>query len=525
MRIAKTVLTIAAATAIFLTGCSSSSPSASPSPSSEPGQTEQPGSDKTTLTIALPTEVTSMDLYSHGDHVTLYATNNMFNFLLKRLPNGDITEDLVESYENLDDYTWDFKLKQGVKFHTGEELTAEDVKFTLERAAQDATLNVHSTFKTIKEVNVLDPYHFQIITHEPDPLIPGLLARPNAGIYSKKYIEEHGWDHYMNNPVGTGPYKFVEWKRGSHISFEPFAEYFEGPNPDWEKVVYRIIPESSTRVGELVTGGVDLIPNVTSNTWDQIRNNEGTDTISSVSQRVAFIVPRATEGSPTADPRVREAIELAIDNQAIIDSLLGGAANPTRTRVTPGNFAANEELFDTYLHDVERAKELLKEAGYENGVELTMQSSNGRYARDKEVAEMIVGMLSNVGINVKLELMEWTSYLELRNAKKVGDLHMVWFGNSFYDAHTMVTEHLSSTRSMESLGYENQELEDLLRAAAVNMNPEERKEQYLRAQEIVADMRMNIYVYLEHNTYGVSDDIVFEPRIDEKLLGYEIRRR
>lgn len=523
MRIWKMALLLVAAMGIFMAGCAKEAPGGA---AAEPGTNgEKHSEEKTTLTIALPTEVTSMDLYSHGDHVTLYATNNMFNFLFKRLANGEIAEDLVETYENLDDLTWDFKLREGVKFHNGDELTAEDVKFTLERVAQDATLNVHSTFKTIQEVKVLDPYHFQIITVEPDPLIPSLLARPNAGIYSKKYIEDNGWDHYMNNPIGTGPYKFVEWKRGSHISFEPFENYFEGPNEDWEKVVYRIIPESSTRVGELLTGGVDLIPNVTSNTWDQIRNNENTDIVSSISQRVAFLVPRATEGSPTADPRVREAIELAIDNKAIIDSLLGGAANPTRTRITPGNFAANESLFDTYLYDVERAKELLKEAGYENGVELTMQSSNGRYARDKEVAEMVVGMLANAGINVKLELMEWTSYLEMRNAKKVGDLHMVWFGNSFYDAHTMVSEHLTSTRSMESLGYDLPELEELLKAAAVNMNQDERKQQYERAQEIVAETRMNIYVYLEHNTYGVSNAIEFEPRIDEKLLGYEIKRR
>ncbi|NOU96888.1 ABC transporter substrate-binding protein [Paenibacillus sp. LMG 31456] len=449
----------------------------------------------------------------------------MYNSLLTRDTKGEIVSDLAESYKNINELTWEFTLKKGVTFHNGDELTAEDVKFTLERAVKDKTLNEGTAFKSIKEVKVLEPLKLHIITQKPDPLFLNVVARTSAVIYPKKYIEEKGIDYFNEHPIGSGPFKFVDWKRGSHVSFEPYDKYFAGPVKDWSKLVFRILPEGSTRVGELLTGGVNIIPNVTSNDWSRIKGNGSTELASAISNRVAIIVPKAAPSTPTANPKVREAIELAIDKKLIIDKLLGGEATPTRTRVTPGNYGANEKLFNTALFDVNRAKELLKEAGFEKGMELTMQSSNGRYAKDKEVAELVVGMLANVGIKVKLELMEWNSYLELRNANKVGDLHMVWFANSFYDAHIMIGEHLSGSRSMTNLGFNHPELKDLLSKAENNMNQEERKQQYQRAQEIEAQERMRIYLYLEHNTYGVSKTVNFKPRLDEMIKAYEITKR
>ncbi|WP_245954408.1 ABC transporter substrate-binding protein [Paenibacillus flagellatus] len=513
MRFRRIAGVLVTALAVFTAGCG---------PDSK-GSTN--GDGKRPLTVALPTEINSMDIYGHGDHVTLFAVNNMFNGLFKRNAKGEIVPDLAESYKKVDDTTWEFVLKKGVKFHTGDELTAEDVKFTLERAAKDKSLTENATFKTIKEVKVLSPHSLQIVTNAPDPLLLSILARTGAGIYPSKYIADKGMPYFLEHPAGTGPYRFLEWKKGSHIAFEPFDGYFEGPAKDWSKVTYRIIPESSTRTGELLTGGVDLIPNVTSNEWNRVKNNDKTTIVSSNSQRVAILVPNASGNRPTKDKRVREAIELAIDKKLIIEKLLGGEATETRTRVTEGNFGSNAKLFRTSLYDAERAKQLLKEAGYENGLELTMQSSNGRYAKDKEVAEMIVGMLANVGIKVKLELMEWNSYLELRNAKKVGDLHMVWLANSFYDAHILVSEMLTSSRSMSAVGLPNAELEELLKKASVNMNEEERKKQHERAQEIIAQEFMQIYVYLEKNTYGVSKSVQFSPRLDELIKAYEITKK
>lgn len=477
------------------------------------------------LTIALPTEMATMDIYDHNDHVTLHAVNNMFNSLFTRNNTGEVEVDLVEAYESVNDVTWNFKLKEGILFHNGDELTSEDVKFTLERVANDEALIEHGTFNIIKEIKIIDDYNFEITTNEPNPLLLNVLARPGAGIYPKDHIEEIGWDKFFEEPIGTGPYKFVELDRGSQITLEPFDDYYDGKHDEWEKVVFRTIGEGSTRTGELLTGGVDIIPNVNSNEWERIEENENTYLSQYNSQRVAIIVPRATEGSPTVDKRVREAIDYAIDNEAIINALLGGAATPTKTRVTPGNFGSNEQLFDTFNYDVEKAKSLLAEAGYEDGLELTMQSSNGRYARDVEVAEMIVGMLSEVGIAVNLELVEWNTYLEMRRANNVGDLHMVMLANSYYDGHIIAFDLLESDRSMDNLGYDNEELKQLLTSSITEMNMDERDKMLQRAQEIIDEEKMRLYLYLEHNSYGVNEKVDFTPRLDELIKVYDISKK
>lgn len=467
------------------------------------------------LTIALPQDVKSADLYAFNDHVSWSVYTNLYNGLFTRSTEGHIVPDLAEAYEIIDDYTWEVKIKSGVKFHTGEELTAEDVKFSLERPGQDATLLERGPYTAIKEVVVVDPYTVRIVTHDPHPLLLSVLGRTSAVIYPKSYIEEHGIDYFNDNPVGTGPFRFVRWVRGSEVVLEPFEDYFDGPNTDWDQVVFRAIPEPSTRVAELLTGGVDIIPGVASHDWRRIELEGGLKLVSARSNRVAHLVPKGTPDSPLADPRVREAVELAINNEVIINNMLGGKGTPLRTRLAPGNFGANEELFDVALYDPERAKQLLAEAGYPNGLKLSMQSSAGRYPRDREVAEMVAGMLGNVGIEVTLEFPEWNTYLELRRENKVADLHALWFANSYFDGVIMIDEHINGTRKMENLGYDNPELLDLLTKAAVEMDQEERARLYQQAQAIEAEERYRIYIYLEHNTYGVNSEVDFQPRLDE----------
>src|SRR5699024_10572793 len=146
----------------------------------------------------------------------------------------EIEPELVDTYENIDDLTWEFTLHEGVKFHNGDDLTAEDVKFTLERVGNDDTLREHFHYNQIEEVEVIDDYHFKIKTYEPEPILLNRLSRIGSGILPKDYIEEHDWDHFYQNPIGSGPFKFVEWNRDSEIVFEVFEDYYEGKVEDWD---------------------------------------------------------------------------------------------------------------------------------------------------------------------------------------------------------------------------------------------------------------------------------------------------
>lgn len=264
--------------------------------------------------------------------------------------------------------------------------------------------------------------------------------------------------------------------------------------------------------------------NISDHEWDRVNENDGTSIQSTVSQRVAGLLLRHQEEYATSDPRVREAIELAIDNKVLTDNVLGGGAIPTRTRVTPGNTGANEDLFDTYVYDPDRAIELLEEAGYGDGLEITIHGPNGRYVKDRDVQEMIAAMLAEVGITVTLDLLEWSTFVELRSAVAYEESYFVAYGNSQFDA-ALAVDNTRSDLAMETHGYKNDELDALIAAAEFNMDPEERDQQYHLIQEILAEDRPYVYLYAESVNYGVKDRIDFTPRSDEMMFVKDIKKK
>ena len=475
--------------------------------------------EKKTLIIANGTDMISFDIHDHNNTSTEAIHVNMFDYLVKN-NGGQFEGVLVESYENIDDNTWSFKLKEGVKFHDGSALTAEDVKFTLERVARDNTLLENGSYKQIKEVVVKSELEFDIVTENSEPALLNRLSRLGSGILPKKYIEENGWDVFLQKPVGTGPYKFKEWKKDDRITLEKNEDYF-GAAPKWDEVVFRVIPEDSTRVSEVITGGVDIAVNIPPTDIQRIESTEGVSIVTSPTQRVLLLAARTAGNGPTADPKVREAIDLAIDKQTIVDALLHGMGTVTRTRVTPGNVGANESLYGVSLYDQERARELLKEAGYENGLTLTMSSPSGRYLKDKEAAELMAAMLGQVGITVELEFLEWSSFNEKYQARSFGDLFMIAYGNSMFDA-SLALDRLKFDKAKGETDYNNPEVEKLLVEAEKNMNLEERAQQYMKAQEMIAEDRPYIFLYQMDSVYGVNDRIQFTPNLNEMLYVDEI---
>ncbi|EGL81762.1 ABC-type transporter, periplasmic subunit [Caldalkalibacillus thermarum TA2.A1] len=525
MRKSLLLLTLLMLGALIFAGCGGQETSSDPDTST----TEQPeekaeSPEDRILTIAMGTDILTFDIHDHNHTATEAVHVNMFNYLFKRNAEGEIEPELVETYELLDDTSWKMTLKQGVKFHNGDELTAEDVKFTLERVATDSSLRDHPNYAQIKEVEVLGDYEFIIHTHNPEPALLNRISRLASGILPKKYIEENGWDHFLSNPVGTGPYKFVEWVRDDRIVLEPFEDYFEGKVDEWDQVVFRVIPENSTRVAELLTGNVDIAVNIPPADWDRVNNNEGTSIKMGPTSRILLLVLRATEGYPTSDVRVRQAIDYAIDQRAIVEHVLGGAGVPTRSRIVPGTFGFHPDYYDTYVYDPEKAKALLAEAGYPDGFEMTLHSPQGRYLQDREVAETIAGMLAKVGITVNIEFMEWSSFVEMRQAHNNKDAYLLGLGNSMFDA-ALALDWYRSERFVGETDYKNEEIDELLALAEQNMDLEEREKQYQRIIEIAAEEVPHVLLYQQYNVDGVSDRIDYEPVIDEMIYVPNIKRK
>jgi peptide/nickel transport system substrate-binding protein len=297
-------------------------------------------------------------------------------------------------------------------------------------------------------------------------------------------------------------------------------QYF-GDKPKWDKLVFRATPEDATRVAELMTGGVDIAVNIPPSDMERIESNEGTHAVTGPTQRVMQLSLRTTPGTVTENPKVREAIDLAIDEKAIVDNILAGGGTPTRTRVTAGNFGADPELYGKSLYDPERAKQLLAEAGYPNGVDISFSATSGRYLKDKETAELIQAMLAEVGIRAKLDLLEWSKFNDTYKAKKFGEVFMISYANSMFDA-SLAFDRLTTERAKGESDYSNPEVDKLLKEAEKNMNLDERAKQYVKVQEIIAEERPQIYMYQMNANYGVSDKVNFEPRLDEMLFADEV---
>lgn len=500
------------AISLFLAGCSSTS-----------NEVDNTSDSKNALIIAQSADITTLDpqnsLSTNGDRVF----RNMFNRLFSRDENMEIQPELVESYENIDDETWQFKLKEGVTFHNGDPLTAEDVKFSLERVMTDQTLKEYPYFTQLKEINVVNDFTVEIVTDGPMPTLLPLLAKSGSDIMPSKYIEEEGMEEFQKHPIGSGPYKFVEWNRDDKVVLEMNEEYF-GDKPEWKEVTIRAIPESSTRVGELLTGGVDIATDIPPNEWERVNAENGVSLVSGDTTRVMLLVVRTTEGTVTADPKVREAIDLAINQQAIVDSLLKGTAVPVRSRVPEGVFGSNPDLYNSYVYDINKAKELLAEAGYPDGIEITLTAPRGRYPLDGEVAQLMTSMLGEAGIKVNLKLLESSAFLDVYNSNSNEELIMIGLADGLLDASYSLV-HYTKDRAAGQTDYYNEEVESLYKLAGRNLNEEERSEQYKKIQEIVAEERPHIFLYQQGANYGISDKISFSPRLDEVINFSDIKNK
>ena len=269
---------------------------------------------------------------------------------------------------------------------------------------------MHSFYDTIAKVEVVNDLELIIHTTEPDPILLNRISRNGAGIVSKDYVDRVGWKEFSLKPIGSGPFKMVEWRRDDRVIMEAFDKYWRG-RPAFDRLIHRTIPEDSTRVGELISGGVDIATNIPSQDVKRIEASGMATTKPWPSFRVMELFVNTKKGSPLADPKVREAVDLAIDERALIDTVMSGRGVPVRGGSMPGISAVPMDLYNTYLYDPERAKKLLAEAGYKPGqLKIKLQGPSGRYPLDVETMEVVAVMLGAVGIEVEIEALEWSAF-------------------------------------------------------------------------------------------------------------------
>ncbi len=500
--------------ATMLAGCSGGASSSTPASASASAASGTSSNDSTTLTLAINADILTTDPQALNNGTTTSVLYNVFSNLVKYDDAGEIVMDLAESYELLEDQvTWEFKIREDAVFHDGTPVTAEDVAWSLTRVMTDESSSDYMNFSPLAEAVAVDDYTVHVVSDDPYPIMLQLLCKGGAAVLPKACFEENGEEAWLANPIGSGPYQLTEYVKDDHVTLVPFADYYGEQNPDWEEVIFRVVPESSTRVGELIAGNVDAVNMVIPTEWERVNGNEGTAVVNGPSTRVYQLALKTDKG-PTADLRVRQAIDLAIDDQTIVDTILQGAGTPMLTRVPSGVNGCNEDLVGKYNYDPERAKELLAEAGYPDGFSMKIEAPTGRYTMDAEISQAIVAMLSQVGITVDLQLLESSAYSNVFSAHSAEDGFMTCFGLGFFDASYGMIGYFGVNTSGES-NWNNQEYIDMYYEAEFNMNEEERTQLFQEMQQMVADEVPYAIICQIDNSYGVKDSITMTPRLDD----------
>ena len=331
------------------------------------------------IVIAQGADPTTLDPHMHAENFTFAVVHNVFDHLVRRfVKDGQLAHEpgLATAWTAVNPTTWEFKLRRGVKFHNGEDFNADAVKFSIERVLNpEQKARWRWAFADIERVEVVDPHTVRIITKSPFPTLVTNLAFCMP-IVPPKYVREKGDAFVATNPVGTGPFKLVRWRKDDELVLEANEGYWRGA-PKIKNLVFKPIPDESTRVAALTTGQVDVSRGVPPSLVKQIAENPRTRVARVPSALNIHIVLDTLKDGPLKDKRVRQAINYGVDKEGIIKNVLEGNGGAVGGPLTPVMFGFASDV-KPYPYDPERAKKLLAEAGFAQGISLTLNSPNGR---------------------------------------------------------------------------------------------------------------------------------------------------
>ena len=480
-----------------------------------------------TLVVAQDEAPRMMNPHGDDSDAGLQYFANFFDGLLERKgPDGVLSPALAVKWERVDELNWKFWLRQGVKFHNGNPFTAEDVQFTFERLSDPNVSEMVNTGKSIDSVTIHDDYTITIKTKEPVPWFVNNLHQ--IFIMDKEDTTTRDPGDVMVRPIGTGAYKFVEWVKGSYVKMEANEDYWEGA-PPIKNVEVRPISESSTRFAALVSGQVAMLTGVPVELHDQISKNPQLEIVSKPARRSIFLALANAPGTPMADIRVRQAIYMAINEDEIIAKVMRGQASPAAQIPDPPTIGYNADL-KRLPYDPQKAKALLKAAGYENGFAITLTGPNDRYIQDAKIAEAVAKYLAKVGIQATLDVKPKSIFFPEVNEGKLEFYLIGWFDGTFDMGRTYAK--LAHTRDRErgfgelnGANYSDPEIDALIESAntMIDYNEREKALQELNRMAMV-DKIVWIPLHYQMDVYAVRKDgnLNFQPRPDRWMIYKEL---
>lgn len=497
-----------------------------------------------TLSVGSGAPVTTIDPHFHNVGPNNALTMHIFDRLVERDGRARPHPSLATAWRPVSDTIWELELRQGVTWHDGRPFTADDVVFTFGRVPNvpNSPGGFGGFLRAIQRVEVLNPHLIRLHTHAPHPLMPLDLA--SVSIIARHAAEGAATEDFNSGraAIGTGPYRFVAFRTGDRVEMTRNDAYFGGAEP-WARVIYRMLLNDASRTAALLAGDVDVIEQIPTSDLARLRRDPRVTVTEIPSLRTVYMAPdysragappgvtdnagQPLAANPFKDARVRRALSLAINRDALVERVMEGAAQSTAQWLPPGAFGYNPNIRPDPF-DPDAARRLLAEAGFPEGFRLTLSSPNDRWPNDARLAQGVAQMWTRIGVRTQVEALPWTGFVPRRARIEFGMQIGAW-GSSTGEASNFLVNIVSTNDRQRLTGannnarYSNPRFDAFTAQASATMDEERREAMWHEAVAMFAEERPVIQLVQYLNTWAVRRGLRHDPRMDERTIAMGVR--
>jgi peptide/nickel transport system substrate-binding protein len=486
-------------------------------PHGRPREASAQTTQKRELVVAQGGDIAALDPHLSTSSNDIRIAFNIFDNLTSRRPDGKLAPGLATEWKLQGQNAWVFKLRSGVKYHNGDPFTSADVKFSIDRTL-DSTLKgnrVLTVLSTVERVEAPDPATAVIHTKKPDPLLPARLGFYGGQIVPKKYLESVGADAFNQKPIGTGPVRFVSWVKDDKAVFEANPDYWGGRS-DFDRMIFRSVPEAAPRIASLLKGEVDVITQLPPDHGERVSAHPSTRVVGALYAGL-YVLAANSKVRPLDNPLVKQALALAIDRDTIVKELWRGRGIVPNSMIAKGDNHYDASL-PPFRYDPKEARERLKKAGYRNE-EIVLETTVGYMANDKPMAEAVVGMWRDVGVNARVEVFEYSVRAQKNREKTFKGLWWSDPTSTLADPDGMMWRLLGPGGPQDY--WRHPEFDELGNAARFSIDEKFRGDAYRRMTKIFLEHLPWIPVVQPYEDYGLQKHVEWTPNPNQQ---FEIRR-
>lgn len=459
------------------------------------------------LRVAQSEDPTTLDPQVQGSLTSMNVLINIFDTLTTRDTANTLQPRLALTWKAIDATTWRFTLRKGVRFHNGETFDAAVVKYSIERLLDPELKSEIVELRYVDSVSVVDDYTVDFHTTQPDPIIPEKLSLFGGVMVPPKYIDEVGTEGFAAKPVGTGPFIFDSWRRDFQLKLHAVDDHWAG-QPQVRELVFMPMPNPASALAALQSDGVDIVSGLTPDAALQLQGYAGVEIKTFPGIRMSFI-NLDTEHELLKDVRIRRALNHAMDVPLLIDAVLDGKAREAPTVIPAESFGFDPSI-KPYERSVERARQLLADAGHPDGITLTFTASN----EDAFVAQAIAGLMKKAGITIDLDLLDPGTFSERRisdNKRALGPMYLTASTGWTLDGQATMQSYVRSDRRQSRMN--SPEADRLVDLIENKIDPATRTRAFNRMQRLLHDQAPFVFLYQIDLLYAMSSSVRWKPNV------------